>query len=177
MALIVFVIVYSSAFTKEYASGTLTLVLTKGLARYKVLIAKATVILSLWTAGYFLCYGVTYLYNAYFWDNSIAHSLGATVTLWWLFGVWVLCALIMLSAVCSSSSAVLVGVGAITLVAYLFSLIPRVGDYSPAALVNSSEIVFGVSNVGSYTGCAWVTVAACTVFLAVSVPLMNRKRL
>lgn len=177
MALIVFAIVYSAAFAKEYTSGTLTLMLTKGLARYKVLMAKCIVILSLWTAGYYLCYGVTYLYNAYFWDNSIAHSLGTSVTLWWLFGIWVLCALIMLSSVCSSSSSVLVGVGAITLTAYLFSLIPKVGDYSPAALMNSSEIVFGVNSVGAFTGCIWVTLAFCIGFIGVSVPLMNRKKL
>ena len=43
MALIAFVLVYGGIFTKEYESGTLILVLTKGISRYKVLLAKATV--------------------------------------------------------------------------------------------------------------------------------------
>ena len=102
MALIVFVIVYSSSFTKEYSSGTLILLLTRGLARYKVLMAKTAVILSLWTVGYYLCFGITYAYNAYFWDNSIATGLAASVALWWLFGIFVLCALVFLSTVCSA---------------------------------------------------------------------------
>ncbi len=28
--------------------------------------------MSVWTAGYLICYGITWGYNAYFWDNSIA---------------------------------------------------------------------------------------------------------
>ncbi|MBR4933213.1 MAG: ABC transporter permease subunit, partial [Clostridia bacterium] len=78
MALIVFVLIESSIFTKEYSSGTLVLSLTKGLERYKVVLAKATVMYSLWTAFYFICFGITYVYNAYFWDNSIAQSLTAS---------------------------------------------------------------------------------------------------
>lgn len=177
MALIAFVIVFSSAFTKEYASGTLTLMLTKGLARYKVLIAKTLVLISLWSGGYYLCYGVTYLYNAYFWDNSVAQALGISVLLWWLLGVWVICALIMLSAVCNASSTVLVGVGATVLAAYLFSFIPRVGEYSPAMLMNSSGIIFGANETGDFTVCGTITAFLCVIFIAASVPIMNKKRL
>ena len=38
--LIAFVLLQSSIFTREYTSGTLTLSLTKGLARYKVVLSK-----------------------------------------------------------------------------------------------------------------------------------------
>ena len=40
IGLIAFVLICSNTFTKEYQSGTLVLVLTKGLARYKVVAAK-----------------------------------------------------------------------------------------------------------------------------------------
>lgn len=43
MALIVFVLVYSGTFTREYESGTLILILTKGLSRYKVVLAEFAV--------------------------------------------------------------------------------------------------------------------------------------
>ena len=52
MALIVFVLLQSSIFTKEYQSGTLVLALTKGLHRYKVLFSKAAVLVLLWTVFY-----------------------------------------------------------------------------------------------------------------------------
>lgn len=36
------------------------LVLTKGLSRYKVVLAKAMLLLSLWTVGYGICFAITY---------------------------------------------------------------------------------------------------------------------
>ncbi len=177
MALIVFVVIYASSFTGEYSSGTLTLLLTKGVARYKVLMAKTAIILSLWTVSYYLCFGITYAYNAYFWDNSIAAELGASVVLWWLFGIWVLCALIFLSAVCSSSSVVLIGTGGGVLAFYLLSFIPKVGDYSPAKLMGASGIIFGAVGAARFTGCVIVSVLLCIIFLAAAVPLLNRKQL
>lgn len=87
IALIAFVLIFSDIFTKEYKSGTLLLVLTKGLSRYKVVLAKAVLLLSLWTVGYGICFAITYGYNAYFWDNSITNNLFFSATMWWLFGV------------------------------------------------------------------------------------------
>ena len=89
MGLIAFVLLESSIFTKEYTSGTLVLSLTKGLERYKVVISKALVLTVLWSLGYWLCFGITYGYNAYFWDNSIAQNLVFSVVCWWLFGMMV----------------------------------------------------------------------------------------
>ena len=59
MALIAFVLIQSSIFSKEYQSGTLVLVLTKGMARYKVIVAKFSVMIFLWTFCYWICYALT----------------------------------------------------------------------------------------------------------------------
>lgn len=49
MGLIIFVVLQSGIFTKEYRSGTLVLSLTKGLERYKVVVSKSAVLATLWT--------------------------------------------------------------------------------------------------------------------------------
>ena len=177
MALIAVVIIYSTSFSREYTSGTLTLIVTKGLARYKILLAKALVMLSVWTVGYYLCFVVTYAYNAYFWDNSVAAGLGTAAVYWWLFGIWVLSASVLFSVLFSSSSAVLVGTGGVTVVGYLISLIPRVGRYSPAVLMGAVAVPVGVEPDGSLLKGAIVATALSVVFIIASVPIINKKQL
>ena len=84
MALIVFVLMESNIFTKEYQSGTLVLALTKGLHRYKVVLSKAAVLVIMWTGLYWMHAEITYVYNDYFWDNSIVENLLVSVIHWWI---------------------------------------------------------------------------------------------
>ena len=177
MALIAFVLMYGGIFTREYESGTLLLMLTKGLARYKVLLSKAMLLFSLWTLGYFLCFGVTYGYNAYFWDNSIAKSLMPAVVNQWLFGVWVICLAVFFSAFAKSSATVLLGVGAGALAAYLLSLLPKVKPYSPASLMNSAGLLVGAESAGDYWEAVTVTAVLCLALIAASIPLFNKKEI
>lgn len=177
MALIAFVLIYGGIFTKEYESGTLVLMLTKGLARYKVLLAKSALLLSLWTFGYFVCFGITYVYNDYFWDNSAAKSLIAPVINWWLFGVWVLCLMILFSALAKSSSGVLLGTGAGALGSYLITLLPKAKPYSPASLMESAGLLSGAASADDYVKAVIVTAVLCAAFIGASIPLLNKKEI
>jgi len=177
MALIAFVLMYGGIFTKEYESGTLVLMLTKGLARRKVVLAKALLLFSLWTLGYFLCFGITYVYNDYFWDNSIAKNLMPAVVNQWLFGAWIIALTVLFSVVAKSSASVLLGTGAGALAAYLLSLLPKVKPYSPASLMNSAGLLSGAENAGDYTEAVIVTTVLCIAFIAVSIPIFNKKEI
>lgn len=172
MALIVFVLLYASVFTREYESGTLLLLLTKGLSRTKVVLAKMALLLVFWTVGYWLCFGVTYLYNAYFWDNSIAQALLPAAALWWLFGVWTLCLLVLFSTLTKSTSGVLLGTGGTVLVAYLIGLVPKLADRTPTALMNGMSLLVGAKNPSDYTISIALTLilsVACTVLAVLQI--------
>ena len=51
IGLIAFLLLESGVFTREYQTGTLVLSLTKGLPRWQVVVSKAAVLATLWTAG------------------------------------------------------------------------------------------------------------------------------
>ena len=177
MALIALVLVYSGSFTREYESGTLVLMLTKGLSRYKVVLAKASVMLITWTAGYFLCYGVTYAYNAYFWDNSVARELGAAVFNWWLYGILMVCLTVLFSVLSKTSSGVLLGVGGAAVGFYLIGMLPKIKDYSPSSLMQSAGLLAGTEGAGDYLPSVIVAATLCVFSVAVSIPLMNKKKI
>ena len=177
MALIAFVLLQSNIFTKEYQSGTLILALTKGLERYKVVLAKTIVLISTWTAGYWLCYGVTYAYNAYFWDNSIASHLGMAALYWWLIGIWVIALMMLFSVISSSNSGVLLGTGGIFFAVYLLSLIPKLKEYMPTELMGGMNLLMKATEPGDYTKSLIVAGLSLIVCFIISIPLFNKRRL
>lgn len=177
IGMIAFVLLQSSIFTKEYSSGTLVLSLTKGLERFQVVISKTAVLTVLWTLGYWLCFGITYGYNAYFWDNSVAQNLIFSVVCWWLFGVFVISLIILLSTIENSNTGVLVGTGSIVLVSYLLGLLPKISKYLPTFLADGNSLIYGVAEEKSYVAAIVITMVASLICFAVSIPIFNKKQL
>lgn len=177
LGLIVFVLLQSSIFTKEYQSGTLVLSLTKGLERFKVVVSKTVVLTVLWTVGYWLCFGITYGYNAYFWDNSVAQNLILSVVCWWLFSVCVISLMILFSTIANSNTGVLVGTGSVVLASYLLGLLPKISKYLPTLLANGNSLIYGVAEAKTYIVAILITVVASLICFAVSIPIFNKKQL
>ena len=177
MALMVFVFVYSSIFTKEYESETLVLIFTKGLARYKVLLAKTILTLGLWSAGYWLCFGITYGYNAYFWDNSIAAELMPAVVNWWLFGMFTVALMMVFSVLSRSYLGVLLGTGGVIAASYAAGLVPKAAKYVPTSLMNSAKLLVGAEKASDYAVTLVITVVLTVFCIAVSIPVFNKKQI
>lgn len=177
MALIVFVLTESSIFTKEYQSGTLVLALTKGLERYKVVLAKTTVLAVLWSAGYWLCYGVTFVYNDYFWDNGTTKNLLFSTTCWWLFGLFVVTLTVLFSVLSEANTGVLLGTGGVTLATYLITLLPKAKLFSPAKLMGSVALLTGVEEKDAYYKAILITVMLCVAGVGASIPVQNKRKM
>ncbi|MBR5247467.1 MAG: ABC transporter permease subunit [Lachnospiraceae bacterium] len=177
MGLIAFILLQSSIFTKEYQSGTLVLALTKGIQRYKVVISKTVVLAVLWTFGYWVCFGITYGYNAYFWDNSVVQNLLFSVVCWWLFGVWVIALLILFSTIAKSNTDVLVGTGSVVLVSYLLGLLPKLREYLPTLLTDGNFLIYGVEEAAIYVVSLIIALATSLICFVMSIPIFNKKQL
>ena len=177
MALIVFAVAYGSTLTKEYDSGTLILILSKGMSRHGVLAAKWVNLLWIWSAGYWLCFGVTYGYNAYFWDNGIAQGLIPAAVCWWLFGVLVVFLLMLFSVLTKSLGGVLLCTGASVLAFYLIGLIPKAKYASPIALMNVGGVLTGVEVAGRYNAAIWITLGCCLACVVMAIPVFHKKQL
>lgn len=177
MALIVFILMEGSIFTREYQSGTLILSLSKGLNRYKVVVAKTVTLALFWTVGYWFCFGITYAYNAYFWDNAVAQNLLFSVVCWWVFGLWVISMTILFSVLSKSNSGTLVGVGGVVFGSYFLSMIPKLAQYLPTQLTDGNSLIYGTAKTDSYTA-ALVIAGTLSIFCFVAaIPIFNKKQL
>ena len=177
LALIAFLFLFGGIFTKEYETGTLLLVLTKGLARYKILIAKAAVLLSVYTLGYALCFGITYGYNAYFWDNGTVAGIFPAVFAFWLFGILIITLSVFFSVVARSYGGVLLGVGGSVVFFYLLDFIPKISKISPIGLIDSLPLLSGVKTLNDLLPCILVAVFLSAACLCVSIPIFHKKQL
>lgn len=177
IGMIAFVLIEGSIFTKEYASGTLVLSLTKGLKRHKVVISKALILAVMWTAFYFMYFGITYGYNAYFWDNSVAKNLLLSVICWWIFGLLIISLMVLFSTLWGANTGVFGGVGATVLIFYLAGLIPNVDKYLPTFLTDGNSLIYGVKKAEEYVTAIIITLALSIGCFIVSIPVFNKKQL
>lgn len=175
MALLICLILFSGILTAEYQRGTLVHAVAKGMKRWKILAAKMSVMAALWTAGYLFSYGITYGYNAFFWDNRVVHCLPFAAFCLYLYGMWLLTVLLLASALCRSSAAVMLMVGAAWLASYAAGMFPALKEYSPCYLLASADLLTGAKDAGDYLAALLVTVGLALVCGALSVPVFERR--
>ncbi|MDO5409826.1 MAG: ABC transporter permease subunit [Lachnospiraceae bacterium] len=173
--LIVFIVMLNGILTAEYQKGTLINVITKGLKRWKVLISKLVMMAVLWTVGYLITFGVTYGYNAYFWDNRIVQNLVFAVWGYYLAGLWLITVLLLASAVTRTSSAVTLSVGAAFAVSYLLGLIPEIKKYVPTFLMSSNELMAGTLSSKQCLAAVGITAFLTAVNIFLSIVFFNKK--
>lgn len=177
MGLIVFLLMFSGIMATEFQKGTLINMITKGLSRKVIIFAKIMVMLVLWTGNYWLCFGITYVYNAYFWNNDIAKNLCFAAFCVYLLGVWLIALLMMMSVLFTSASSVLVGTGSVFFVSYLCSLLPDIKKYLPTQLLSASELLYGVGERSDYMFSIGIAVGLSVVQLIIAVVVFNKRKM
>ena len=108
-----------------------------------------------------MCFGITYGYNAYYWDNSIASALGAMALFWYLFGVWIVCLVMLFSSVLRGYSGVLLGTAGAVIVSYVAGLIPKLKYIVPTALINTNALIAGAEKWEKFIPAVALNLALC----------------
>lgn len=177
IAVIVTLIMFSGMFTNEYSKGTLIPIITKGLSRNSVVLAKSFVMLTVWTLGFWLCYGISYAYTAYYWDNSIVSYTTFMALCWWIMGIFLLCILTFFSAFSSSGVQVMLGVGGVYVAMYLMNLFAKIKEYLPTYILSNSSLLTAQSKPEDYFKAIIITVVLSMIALIASLPIMHKRQL
>lgn len=175
MMLIVLVVMASGILVGEYQKGTLVQMLTKGLARWKVIVAKSVVEIGVWTICYWLAFGITYGYTVYFWDNSIAVHWLASGAFIYILGIWLIALLFLASVFANSQLAVLLITGIVFGGCYVIEVIPATSRFSPVKLLSAGNLLNGSAKLGEFKMAVIMAVLSSICFWMAAVIGFNKK--
>lgn len=178
MGLIILVIIFSGIMSNEFTHGTLINMLTKGLSRRIVILAKFTMSVIVWTLSYILCFAVTYSYTLYFWRNDAIHNIILSVFCLWLFGILLLAIIILGGILFKNSYGGLLFTGGSVVISMLLNISPKLQKYNPLTLATSNmALLSGDMNASDFTVPITVCCIAIIVFISLAIMLFNKKQI
>jgi len=175
---LVLVILFSGLFANEISKGTFIPLLTKGLSRTSIVLAKGSAALAAWTLSCALAAAACWYYaRLLFPGESVLHLPFALFCLW-AVGALLLCAAVFFGTLFRSVFACLLGVGGTAVAQSLLSLVPSCKKYLPSQL-NSQFLLLlaGESKPADLAVSLALAFALCAAFLLGAVLLFRKKRL
>ncbi len=172
--IIILVILYSGTLSHEYSRGTLVNMLTKGLSRPAVILSKFTAAAVLWTAAYLLSFTTTWIYTWYFWrTDTVPHMLPAVGGLW-VFGLFLLAALMLGGSLFRTGYGNLLFTGGIAAVGLFLQITPKLERWNPMTLTGGLSLMNGSMEPSVMYTAAAVSGILTTAMLAAAIARFNR---
>jgi ABC-2 type transport system permease protein len=178
MGLIVVVIVFCGLTAGEFSRGTLVNVLTKGLTRPSVVLAKFSVATLLWTLSFLVSLGVTWGYAVYFWGyGPLPHAAFAFICLW-AFTVLII-ALLILGGILFGSIPGALGVAIVTVIVLnLVNLAPGAHRFNPVSLAGGTVGLVNAQNtISDFLPALLICLAGIVAAMTASILVFNRKQM
>ena len=177
IVLIVTLIIFSGIYTSEYTKGTLIPLLTKGLSRSSVVLSKYVVMFVAWSIGIWLCFGITYFYGDFYWDNSVVKGLAFAGFCLWLFGVMMVSSIVFFSSIASSAGQVILGAGGLYFVMMIAGISKKASEYLPTKLLAIGSLYTGELVPSDYTIPAIIAAIISVTFIIAAFPLTHKRQI
>ncbi len=178
MGLMVMVILFSNVLSSELSKGTLINLLTKGLSRTAVILAKYTCMVLVWTISLSLCFGLTYGYTLYLFPKGEAVNLIFSTFCLWLFGNLLLAILLLSAVLTKSNYGCLLITGGSAVIGIVLNIIPAAHKYNPISLTTDNlALLTNTVEASSLFGAIIIAGSLSIFFVAVSVHLFQKKQL
>jgi len=178
IGIIVTVILFGGMLSGEISKGTLINMLTKGLKRSSVILAKYMMASVIFTVSYAVAAALSYVYTSYLFDGSELSNLLLSLLCLWLFGLFLLSVLMLWASVTQSGYAALLLTGLVAASLMILNIIPAAGKYNPISLaVNNVALLTNATEPYQLYMAGGVAIAGIIVFIAGAVLVFRKKQL
>ena len=174
----VFIILYGNSLSNEYTRGTLVLMVTRGMSRRAVILAKYTVAAVLMTLCYWISYAAAYGLTAYLWKNAALSNVALAASALWLVGLLYLSILMIGCVVFRQAFTGILFTGGLIALISLAGLIEPIANFSPFLLTTKNvDLISGAAVPSDFLIPALLSLALSVAGLQVAIGIFNRKQL
>lgn len=171
-------LVFSGILSQEIARGTLIIILSKGLPRSIIIIAKFIAAALQWTIIYAAAALVNHLYTLYFFDVVSSEGILFSIFCLWLFGIFVLALLMFASAVTSANYGGLLLSGLILVILIAVNIFPGIQAFNPVSLAAENiAIMTQRTEIDAMLPSILSTSGLSIVFLVLAIQIFKHKQL
>ena len=177
MEYILILAMFSGVFAQEYQSGTLINLLTKGVSRGKVALSKLITVLLSWSVCYWLAFGVSLGYTAYFWVNALPGGIWLAAICAYVLGIWFLTLEMAFASTLPNGMYALLLTGGVFAACYALGMLPALARLLPPRLGEGLSLLTGDMQPSDFLPALWIALALSAVQSALCVAGIQRKQL
>lgn len=172
------IILFGSMLSSEYSKGTLIIMLTKGLSRPSVILAKFTASAAVMTLCYWASFAVTYGYTAFlFHEPPLPHTLFAALALW-IIGFLYLSILLLGCVLFRQTFTSILFTGGMAALFSLLTFVKQTEPYNPFILTSRNlDLLSGKAVPSEFFIPMLLTLVLIIVSLCAAVKIFNKKQL
>ena len=180
MGMIAVLLIFAGITATELSKGTLLPLLTKGLPRHSVIMAKFAVAFLVWSLAYLLCLGITQAYTAFYWDPvqmPLSYMLLAFAGPW-IYGLLLIALLILGGVIVRGQYGSLLFTASLVLLMGVINIWPAANRFNPSTLAANVVGLFTEQNVpADFTPAFIVSAIAIIACLVAAMLAFNKKQL
>lgn len=173
-----FIILFGSCLANEYSKGTLVLMVTKGLSRKAVILAKYTVAAVLMTISYWSGYVAAYGYTAFLWNDTNLSNVALAAFLLWIAGFLYLSILMVGCVLFRQAFTSILFTGGIVALISLLGMVEPIAKFTPFILTSkNAELISGEAISAEFMMPAFVSVVLSVFGFLAAIRLFDKKQL
>ena len=173
-----FIILFGSCLSNEYSKGTLVLMVTKGLSRKAVILAKYTVAAALMTISYWIGYAATYGYTALLWNDHHLSNVGFAAVSLWIVGFLYLSILMIGCVIFKQTFTSILFTGGMVAIISLLGMIEPIAKFNPFILTSKNvDLISGEAVPADFMIPAVISIALSIFGVLTAIRLFNKKQL
>lgn len=172
------IILYGTCLSGEYSKGTLVLMVTKGLPRKDVILAKYTVAAVLMTISFWGSYALTYGYTALLWPDTRLSNVALAACALWIVGFLYLSILMVGCVLFRQTFTSILFTGGMAAVISLLGITEPLARFSPFHLtIKNIDLISGIAAPSDFIMPVLTSVVMSISGLLLAIKLFNSKAL